>query len=64
MARKVYRPIKDAQAAEKMDAFRNAIGDQVEDAIEGHESKMIYIGFATLAVFATVLYGAYKIQVF
>lgn len=64
MARKVYRPIKDAQAAEKMDAFRSSIAEEVDEAIEGHESKMIYIGFATLAVFATVLYGAYKIQVF
>lgn len=64
MARKVYRPVTDPQAAEKMAEFRDSISHEVDHAIEGHESKMIYIGFATLAIFAAVLYGAWKIQIF
>ena len=64
MARKVVRPIKDPQAKEKIEQFRKDIEHEVEHEIDGHESKMIYIGFATLGLFAIVLYGAWKIQVF
>ncbi|MFK8184755.1 MAG: hypothetical protein AB8B99_15395 [Phormidesmis sp.] len=64
MARKVVRPIKDPLAKEKMDQFRQELEHEVEHGIDHHENKMIYIGFATLGVFAIVLYGAWKIQIF
>lgn len=64
MARRVVRPIKDPLAKEKMASFREDLEREVEHGIDHHESKMIYIGFATLGIFAIVLYGAWKIQVF
>ncbi|MEM6449944.1 MAG: hypothetical protein AAF703_06500 [Cyanobacteria bacterium P01_D01_bin.105] len=64
MARKVVRPIKDPLAKKKMDQFRQDLEHEVEHGIDHHENKMIYIGFATLGVFAIVLYGAWNIQIF
>lgn len=60
MAKRAYQSLNDPQANEKLQEFRQNLNEELEHAIEGHEFKMIYIGFATLFVFATVIYLAWK----
>jgi hypothetical protein len=50
----------DSQAMESITQFRKELDEHLEHAIEAHEFKMVYIGIATLAVFASVIYLAWK----
>ncbi len=60
MTKRAYQSLNDPQANEKLQEFRQNLDEELEHAIEGHEFKMIYIGFATLFIFATVIYLAWK----
>lgn len=60
MARKPQRPPVDQAGKEKINEFRQALNEELEDAIEHHEFKMVYIGIATLFAFAGVIYLAVK----
>lgn len=63
MARKVQRPPIDPAGKEKLNEFREELSQELEDAIEHHEFKMVYIGFATLFAFAGVIYLAVKFPI-
>jgi 2',3'-cyclic-nucleotide 2'-phosphodiesterase (5'-nucleotidase family) len=58
---KPQRSVNDPEVSEKIEQFRQELEDQLEHSIEGHETKMIYIGFATLFIFAIVLYLAWRL---
>jgi hypothetical protein len=60
MVRKAQRPPVDQADKEKINEFRQELNQKLEDAIEHHEFKMVYIGFATLFAFAGVIYLAVK----
>ncbi|MFQ4138652.1 hypothetical protein PGN35_020295 [Nodosilinea sp. PGN35] len=60
MAKRAYQSLNDPQASEKLQQFRQVLDEELEHAIEGHEFKMVYIGIATLALFASVIYLAWK----
>lgn len=60
MAKRAYKSLNDSQANEKLQQFRKNLNEELEHAIEGHEYKMIYIGFATLFIFAAAIYLAWK----
>jgi heme/copper-type cytochrome/quinol oxidase subunit 2 len=60
MAKRTYSSLNDPQADEKLQQFRQNLDKEIDHAIEGHETKMVYIGFVTLFVFATVIYSAWK----
>ncbi|MBD1846717.1 hypothetical protein H6F89_25570 [Cyanobacteria bacterium FACHB-63] len=60
MVRKAQRPPVDQTGKEKINEFRQELNQKLEDAIEHHEFKMVYIGFATLFAFAGVIYLAVK----
>jgi hypothetical protein len=60
MVKRASRPLNDSQADEKIQQFRQDLSHELEHAIEGHEFKMVYIGIATLVVFASVIYLAWR----
>jgi hypothetical protein len=60
MVRKAQHPPVDQADKEKINEFRHELNQKLEDAIEHHEFKMVYIGFATLFAFAGVIYLAVK----
>jgi hypothetical protein len=60
MVKKAQKLPNDPQSAERIAQFRQEISEEIEQEIEGHEFKMVYIGIATLAVFAAVIYLAWK----
>jgi hypothetical protein len=62
MSRKPVRSRIDAAGKEKINEFRQNLNQELEEAIEHHEFKMVYIGFATLFVFAGVIYLSVKFQ--
>ena len=55
-----FASISDPQAKEKIEQFRQELGQQIDHAIDHHEFKMVYIGIATLVLFAGVIYAAWK----
>ncbi|MBD1821950.1 hypothetical protein H6F51_05485 [Cyanobacteria bacterium FACHB-DQ100] len=61
MVRKAQRLPVDQTGKEKINEFRQELNQKLEDAIEHHEFKMVYIGFATLFAFAGVIYLAVKV---
>lgn len=60
MARNIPKLHKDPQSTDSIDQFKQDLHEEIEHAIEHHEFKMVYIGIATLAVFAGVIYLAWK----
>lgn len=60
MVKKYPKLLKDAQSTERIEQFKQTLSEELEHAIEAHEFKMVYIGIATLAVFAGVIYLAWK----
>lgn len=60
MSKRVNRPISDLKAQEKFQQFRQDLDERIDQAIDHHEFKMVYIGIATLVVFASVIYAAWK----
>lgn len=60
MSKRVSRSLSDPQAQEKIEQFRQELDQQLDRAIDHHEFKMVYIGIATLVVFAGVIYAAWK----
>jgi hypothetical protein len=60
MARNIPKLQNDPQAAERITQFKQEMDEELEQAIESHEFKMVYIGIATLAVFAGIIYLAWK----
>ncbi len=60
MVKKTGKLLNDPQSTERIEQFRQEISEKIEHEIEGHEFKMVYIGIATLAVFAAVIYLAWK----
>jgi hypothetical protein len=55
------RPINPADK-EQMDQFRKDLEVELDKALDHHEFKMVYIGIATLAAFAGVIYLSVKYQ--
>lgn len=60
MNKRVSRSVSDLKAQEKLQQFRQDLDEQIDQAIDHHEFKMVYIGIATLVVFAGVIYAAWK----
>jgi uncharacterized membrane protein YheB (UPF0754 family) len=60
MRKQGNRPIVTSEAKEKINQFRQELGEELDHAIEHHEFKMVYIGIATLALFVGVIYAAWK----
>jgi hypothetical protein len=60
MSKRVSRSISDPQAKEKFEQFRQELDQKIDRAIDHHEFKMVYIGIATLVMFAGVIYAAWK----
>jgi hypothetical protein len=60
MAKQSSRAIVDPAAKEKIDQFRQELDQKLDQAIDHHEFKMVYIGIATLALFVGVIYAAWK----
>lgn len=60
MAKQSSRAIVDPAAQEKIDQFRQELDQKLDQAIDHHEFKMVYIGIATLALFIGVIYTAWK----
>lgn len=60
MVKRAQRPPVDQTGKAKINEFRQELNQQIEDAIEHHEFKMVYVGFATLFVFAGIIYLAVK----
>jgi 50S ribosomal subunit-associated GTPase HflX len=61
MRRQSNRSIVVSEAKkEKIDQFRQELDQKLDQAIEHHEFKMVYIGIATLALFVGVIYAAWK----
>ena len=60
MARNIPRLQNDPQAVERITQFKQELNEELEHAVESHEFKMVYIGIATLAVFAGIIYLAWK----
>ncbi|WP_088893878.1 hypothetical protein [Leptolyngbya ohadii] len=60
MSKRVSRLISDPQAQEKIAEFRQELDEQIDQAIDHHEFKMVYIGIATLVIFAGVIFAAWK----
>jgi|GEM_PF-1340264 len=60
MARNIPKLQNDPQAVDKITQFKQELNEELEHAIESHEFKMVYIGIATLVVFAGVIYLAWK----
>lgn len=52
----------NAANKEKLAQFRKDLENELEKAIDHHEFKMVYIGFATLFVFAGIIYLSVKFQ--
>lgn len=55
------RPVKAADK-EQIEQFRQDLESEIDKAIDHHEFKMVYIGIATLAAFAGVIYLSIKFQ--
>ena len=47
---------------EQIEQFRQDLETELDKAIDHHEFKMVYIGIATLAAFAGVIYLSIKYQ--
>jgi uncharacterized membrane protein YheB (UPF0754 family) len=60
MGKQGKRSIVASEAKEKVNQFRQELDEELEQAIEHHEFKMVYIGIATLALFVGVIYAAWK----
>lgn len=60
MVKRAAKLPKDPQSAERIEQFKQELNEELEHAIESHEFKMVYIGIATLVLFAAVIYLAWK----
>lgn len=60
MAKQSSRAVVDSAAKEKIAQFRQELDQKLDQAIDHHEFKMVYIGIATLALFVGVIYAAWK----
>lgn len=62
MVKKPLSPKLDTSGKEKVTQFRQDLETELHKAIDRHEFKMVYIGFATLFVFAGIIYLSVKFQ--
>ncbi|MCU0526732.1 MAG: hypothetical protein MUF72_18135 [Elainella sp. Prado103] len=60
MAKRTSQSIVDPTAQSKIDQFRQELDEKIDQAIDHHEFKMVYIGIATLILFVGVIYAAWK----
>ncbi len=59
-SRTVVNSANHSAAQEKIEQFRQELDQKLDQAIDHHEFKMVYIGIATLALFVGVIYAAWK----
>lgn len=62
MGKKSTQIVVDEQGKEKINQFRQELDQELDDAIEHHEFKMVYIGILTLVAFASLIYLSVKFQ--
>lgn len=62
MGKKSAQLTVNAEDKEKMNQFRQELDKELDNAIKGHEFKMVYIGFLTLFLFIGLIYLSVKFQ--
>lgn len=50
----------DSSEANPVEKFRQDLESELDKAIDHHEFKMVYIGIATLVLFAGVIYASVR----